>query len=132
MSDESTDAGQHGTGRRRRIEGGRPGRYNVRTSLEEDGVLQRLARASHMSVPRFLVESALAMESGETITDRRATLTRLYEMHRLLATISNNVNQIARKTNATGELQPETSATLAAVRKTAMRIDELTDELSLT
>lgn len=132
MSDESMNERQHGTGRRRRIEGGRPGRHNVRTSPEEEGALQRLALAAHMSVPRYLVESGLAMESGETITDRRSTITRLYELHRLLAAISNNVNQIAKATNATRELHPETSATLAAVRATAMRIDELTDELSLT
>ncbi|WP_285040038.1 MobC family plasmid mobilization relaxosome protein [Plantibacter sp. lyk4-40-MEA-4] len=132
MSDESTTKRERGTGRRTRVKGGRPGRHNVRTSAEEEGALQRLSLAAGMSVPRYLVESGLAMESGETITDRRSTITKLYELHRLLAAISNNVNQIAKATNATRELHPETSATLAAVRKTAMRIDELTDELSLT
>ncbi len=132
MSDESTNERQRGTGRRRRIEGGRPGRHNVRTSVEEEGALQRLSLAAGMTVPRYLVESGLAMESGETITDRRSTITKLYELHRLLAAISNNVNQMAKATNATRETHPELFSTLAAVRKTAMRIDEVSDELSLT
>jgi hypothetical protein len=49
-----------------------------------------------------------------------------------LAAISNNVNQIAKATNATGELQPETTATLDAVRRTASRIDDAVDALSLS
>ena len=118
--------------RRARIEGGRSGRHNVRTSPEEEGQLQRLALAQRVSVPRYLVESGLAQGAGETITERRATIGKLFELHRLLAAISNNVNQIAKATNATGERQAETSATLDAVRRTAERIDAAVDELSLS
>ena len=53
------------------------------------------------------------------------------ELHRLLAAVSNNVNQMARATNATGEVQAEMSATLDAVRRTAVRIDDAIDGLSL-
>ncbi|MCQ6512786.1 MobC family plasmid mobilization relaxosome protein, partial [Vibrio parahaemolyticus] len=77
-------------------------------------------------------ESALAQDAGETASERRAAITKLYELHRLLAAISNNVNQMAKATNATRETHPELFSTLAAVRKTAMRIDEVSDELSLT
>jgi hypothetical protein len=132
VSDESTKERQQGTGRRRRIPGGRPGRHNVRTSPEEEGSLQRLARAADMSVPRYLVESGLAVETGETVTERRNAIVKLFELHRLLAAVSNNVNQIAKATNATGQRQAETDATLAAVRRVAERIDAAVDELSLS
>lgn len=46
--------------------------------------------------------------------------------------MSNNVNQIAKATNATGQRQAETDATLAAVRRVAERIDAAVDELSLS
>ena len=51
----------------------------------------------------------------------------LFKLHRLLAAISNNVNQIARATNASGEIQDEMRATLDAVRRTAARVDEAVD-----
>jgi len=94
--------------------------------------LQRLARAADMSVPRYLVESGLAVETGETVTERRNAIVKLFELHRLLAAVSNNVNQIAKATNATGQRQAETDATLAAVRRVAERIDAAVDELSLS
>ena len=53
-------------------------------------------------------------------------------MHRLLAAVSNNVNQMAKATNATGEVQQDLVETLRAVRRTAGRIDEGIDGLSLS
>jgi hypothetical protein len=107
-------------------------RHVVTASPEEEGALLRLALAQGVTIPRLLVESALATDAGETMTERRATIAKLFELHRLLGAISRNVNQIAKATNATRELHPETSATLTAVRRTAERIDALVDELSLT
>jgi hypothetical protein len=54
----------------------------------------------------------------------------LYTLHRLLAAISNNVNQMAKATNATGTLPAELTATLRAVRSTAERIDAAIDGLA--
>jgi hypothetical protein len=54
----------------------------------------------------------------------------MFTVHRLLAAISNNVNQMAKATNATGELPAELPATLAAVRRVAERLDEAIDRLS--
>jgi hypothetical protein len=104
----------------------------VKVTPEEEGVLLRLALAQRVTIPRLLVETALASEAGETVTERRNAIAKLFELHRLLAAISNNVNQIAKATNATGELHPEIKATLAAVRRTAERIDAAVDELSLS
>lgn len=105
--------------------------HKVRVSPEEEGLLLRLALAQNVSVPRLLVESAIASErGGETATERRDTLASLFGIHRLLGAVSNNVNQIAKATNATGEIQDELAATLAAVRRTADRIDGAIDALS--
>ncbi|GAA1821276.1 hypothetical protein GCM10009749_35040 [Agromyces neolithicus] len=118
--------------RRQNIAGGRVGaRHDVKVSAEEEGILARLAAAQGVSIVRLLVESALSSESHETPTQRRELLAELFRVHRLLAAISNNVNQIAKATNATGELQAETVETLRAVRRTAEQIDAAVDGLSL-
>jgi len=95
-------------------------------------MLLRLAEAQHVTVPRLLVESALAAASSETPTERRDAIAELFRLHRLLAAISNNVNQMAKVTNATGEVQDELAATLRAVRRTAERIDAAIDGLALS
>ena len=88
-------------------------------------------RGPIVTIPRLLVESALASATSETPTERRNAMAELFALHRLLAAVSNNVNQMARATNATGEVQAEMSATLDAVRRTAVRIDDAIDGLSL-
>nr|WP_308121901.1 plasmid mobilization relaxosome protein MobC [Actinotalea ferrariae] len=94
----------------------------MKVTPEEEAQLLRLALAQGVTVPRLLVESALAAEVGETVTERRTLAVELFRCIRLLAAISNNVNQIARATNATGEAQAETAAALLAVRRTAERV----------
>lgn len=100
---------------------------------EEEAQLLRLAAAQRVSVPRLLIEAALAPPDGggETATERRDALAELFHIQRTLAGIANNVNQIARATNASGQLQADTQATCAAVRRTAMRMDDVIDRLSL-
>ena len=55
-----------------------------------------------MSVPRLLVESALS--GVETPTDRKEQIAELFEARRLLATVANNVNQLARSANISGQV----------------------------
>lgn len=118
-------------GRRRRANapGGRRHSHQVKVTPEEEARLVQLAQAHRVSVPRLLVESALAQQ-GETPTERRNVITELFGLHRLLGSIANNINQMAKVTNATGEAQLEMRATMAAVRRTADRIDAAVDELS--
>lgn len=94
-------------------------------------MLVRLAEAQRATIPRLLVESALAAAASETPSERRNAMEELFALHRLLAAVSNNVNQIARATNATGEVQDEMVVTLRKVRQVAERIDESIDALSL-
>lgn len=117
--------------RRANVAGGRRFRHEVKVTPEEEGRLLRLAEAQHVTVPRLLVEAALSMSTGETPTQRREVLARLFGIHRLLGAISRNVNQIAKATNATGEIHDELSATMAAVRRTADKISATIDELAM-
>ena len=104
----------------------------MKVTPEEEGVLLRLSQAQHVTVPRLLVESALAAASSETPTERRNAIAELFRLHRLLAAISNNVNQMAKATNATGAVQDELVATMRVVRRTAERIDAAIDGLGLS
>lgn len=132
MSEDSPGGRLFGRKRRANVEGGRQHQHKVKVSPEEEAVLARLAAEQQVTIPRLLVESALASESSETPTQRKQAIAELFALHRLLAAVSNNVNQIARATNATGEAQAETSATLAKVRQVAVRIDEAIDGLTLS
>lgn len=116
--------------RRENVEGGRQHHHKVKVTPEEEGMLLRLAEAQHVTIPRLLVEAALASDSSEPPIQRKEAMVELFALHRLLAAVSNNVNQIARATNATGEVQAETAATLAKVREVAGRIDGAIDGMS--
>ena len=130
----SNAVGGGGNRRRRRanVRGGRQHRHEVKVSPEEEAMLLRLALDQGVTVPRLLVESALAAAPGETLTERRATLAELFKIYRLLGNIANNVNQIAKATNATGEVQREMASTFAAVRRAAERVDTTIERLGLS
>ncbi|UEJ84631.1 MobC family plasmid mobilization relaxosome protein (plasmid) [Brachybacterium halotolerans subsp. kimchii] len=130
MADSESRRALFSRRRRANVEGGRQHFHKVRVSPEEEGTLKRLALEQNVTIPRFLVEAALSVEQGETPTERKQAIAELFKLHRLLAAISNNVNQIARATNATGEVQDEMRATLDAARRTAARIDTTIDEMS--
>lgn len=119
--------------RRRRVEGGRQHRHVVRVTAEEEGQLLALALRYRVSVPKLLVDAALAGGAGAAAASasaREELLVQLFGAHRLLAGVANNVNQIARATNATGEVQDATVVTLAKVREVADRIDAFVDQLA--
>lgn len=97
---------------------------------EEEAQLLRLAERERVSIPRLLVESTLAQRQGETPTQRRDAITTLFALHRLLAGIANNVNQMTATLHSKGQLPPQTGEVLTAVRRTAERIDAAIDELS--
>ena len=92
-----------------------------------------LALRYHVSVPKLLVDSALAGGAGaaaENASVRQELLFELFGAHRLLAGVANNVNQLAKVANATGAVPAETGPALTAARRTAERIDGLVDQLS--
>lgn len=119
--------------RRRRVEGGRQHRHEVKVTPEEEGRLLQLALRYRVSIPKLLVDSALAggaATAAAGAAEREALVVELFDCQRVLAGLANNVNQLARVANATGELRAETTATIAAARRLTLRIDELVDELT--
>lgn len=118
--------------RRRRVEGGRHHRHVVRVTPEEEARLLALALRYRVSVPKLLVDSALAggAEAGAANASvRDAVITELFGVHRLLANLTNNVNQMTKALHSTGEMPPETGEVLAVVRRTALRIEDVVDQL---
>lgn len=135
VNDTSGDGADAGARRRAQLRrrranaaGGRRLRHTVKVTEVEETQLAAKAAEQGVTVPRLLVEAALA-GGGETATQRREVAAELFATYRLLAAISNNINQIAKATNATGEAQTETSATLAAVRRTALRVDAVLEAM---
>lgn len=112
--------------RRKNVPGGRTGVHKVKTTPEEESVLAARASAARVTIPRLMVESAMA-DRGESATDRTRAATEMFAAYRQLAALGNNINQIARATNATDEVQDDCARTLAAVRRSAMRIDDVLD-----
>lgn len=50
--------------RRANVEGGRVHRHDVKVSAEEEAALLLRAQAKNISIPRLLVEAALADQAG--------------------------------------------------------------------
>lgn len=89
----------------------------------------QLALAQRVTVPRLLVESALSSQ-GETPTARREAMVELFAVRRLLAAVSNNVNQLARQANAGDGFPAEAAAVLPVIRRVVLRIDATLDGLA--
>lgn len=115
--------------RRENVPGGRLYRHVVKVTPEEESALLARAAEARVTVVRLMVEAALA-DGKETATDRMEFATQLFGAFRYLSAISNNINQMAKAANATRELPQELSVTLAEVRRLAVRINGLLDEVS--
>lgn len=117
--------------RRRRANepGGRQHSHRVKVTPEEEAVLVQLALAQGVTVPRLLVEAATS-RSGESSTERRAAIAELLAVRRLLAAVSNNVNQLAKHANSGEEFPEEAAMTVRAVRRLVPRIDAAADALA--
>jgi hypothetical protein len=100
----SADPDPRPKGRSRRSREAEPRRAYQQVTLTEDERERLRARATELgvSVPRLMVESALSRV--DTPTDRRRVIAELFEVRRLLATVANNVNQLARAANISGQV----------------------------
>ena len=130
MAETTAPVGRFSRRRRENVAGGRQHKHVVKVSPEEEALLLQRAEAARVTVVRLLVERALADDAARIVGAeklRHETLVEMFALHRLLGTIANNVNQMARATNATGEVHEDMAATLAAVRRTAVRIDTVMD-----
>ena len=120
----SAEATTHPKGRTRRARQpvARHVIQKVKLTEPERDKLRRRAAELGVSVPRLMVESALS--GVETPTDRRRLVAELFETRRLLATVANNVNQLARAAHISGQV-PEGGR----LERTLADVDELVAEL---
>jgi hypothetical protein len=77
--------------------------HKVTVTPEEEGRLLLLAQAQGVTIPRMLHEAATGERWLMTATERADLLTELYRLDRVLMTIANNANQMAKRLNTTGE-----------------------------
>lgn len=127
---------RRGWGRRRRehVPGGRRHAHLVKVSPEEEGALCARAGRLGVSVPRLLVESALS-EGGGVDVERRARedearkemLLGLFALRRAVGAIGVNLNQIAKATNATGEIEETLVPAVAHLRTVLRRLGVFMD-----
>jgi hypothetical protein len=117
--------------RRANVAGGRQHSHRVLVTPEEEARLVALAERQRVSVPRLLIEAALA-GAGETPTQRRHAMVALFGLRRSLAGLATNVNQLAAHANATERFPREADDVLPDIRRVVDRIDQAIDELSAT
>ena len=102
--------------RRKRIEG-KTQYVRVSMSESERAQLMMLEQQTGLSPSALMVEAVFGSADPVAVQLRRNQLVELLAMRRLMATISNNVNQIARHANSTGEVLPETVETMREARR---------------
>jgi hypothetical protein len=117
-----------GSARRRRAEGGRRYEMTMRfTGPEYDEIAARAAQA-RLSVPRYLVDSALA-EAQQPEAVPPAVVAEVVAVKRLVANVANNVNQIARKLNSGAAPDGSIAPALDAARSAMSRLDTVLDRV---
>lgn len=104
-------------------------RHEVKVSPEEEAQLLALAEKHRVTIPRLLIEAALS-EGTENPSERRDQFMQLSALQRLVGTVANNINQIARHANATGEVPAEAAASIAHARAVIICIDRQLAEMA--
>ena len=129
-----TDSQDRGVFGRRRRANAAPGekrskRYPVTVTEREAVELEAKAAAVGMTVPRLLHESAKSADV-ETSTERKQVIAELFHIRREVASIANNVNQLARFANTEGVFPDEAAAVVAEFRDLYPRISDAVDRLA--
>ena len=114
-----------------RIVGARQHAHQVKVTAEEEAALKVRAAEHDITVPRLLLESALA-RGGETSSDRQAALVELFAVRRQLAGLATNVNQIAHAVNTDGRLPIGSAATLTQIEGVVEKIDAAIEDLAIS
>jgi len=118
-------------GRRRRenAAGGRRIAHQVKVTVQEEAVLVRLAEEAGVSVPRLLVEAAVAGGSAVTSTQRREAIVELMAVSRVLAGVATNLNQLARAVNSGAEFPPQAAVVREKIRELIPRLNRAAEDL---
>ena len=105
--------------------------HKVRVSPEQEQRLVAKAAERAVTVSRLLVESALA-GSADGAAALRLLTGELFDLQRSFAAVGNNLNQVARATNATREQQPELLAVIERLEVELVRIRAWVDRAEAT
>ncbi len=114
--------------RRKRIDGKT---VYVRVSMSEleRAQLLQLESQTGLSPSAILVDAALGSGDPAVLTLRKQEVVTLLTIRRLIGTAANNVNQIARHANATGEVKNEALAAVQQARHLMRQIEAKMYEL---
>lgn len=126
---EKSERRLFGRQRRANVEGGREKSYRVYVTAAEDAALRARAVGAAVTVPRLLFESAMNADI-ETSTARKQAIAEMFRLTRLMATVSNNVNQLARYANTEGRFPEEAHSVVAEYRVLAGKVDAVMDRLA--
>nr|WP_165829869.1 plasmid mobilization relaxosome protein MobC [Amnibacterium flavum] len=95
----------------------------VKVNADEDAKLRARAVVAGVTVPRLMFESGMNA-NVETSTDRKQAIAELFAVSRLLGTVANNVNQLAKFANTEGQFPVEAASVVEEYRQLTARIDE--------
>ena len=129
MAEETGKRRVFGRQRRANVAGGREKNYRVYVTAEEDAQLRARAVVAEVTVPRLLFESAMNTHI-ETSTDRKQLIAEVFRLTRLMATVANNVNQLARYANTEGQFPSEAQAVVAEYRGLARQVEDTIQKLA--
>ena len=90
-----------------------------------------LAGEQQVSIPRLLIESALA-GGAQAAADRREAMEGLWALHDVVAGVANNVNQIARIANTERRLPVGTDEVRAKALEVMRELDVAIGRLVVT
>ena len=116
-------------GRRRRKPGGRERRTNLRMTEDEHDKLTELAAEAGVSIPRFLIESALG--GGVKPSQRRIMVTELLAAKNQVAGAANNLKQLARWANTNEAYPPGADRAAEALADALERLSVAVDRVEL-
>lgn len=103
----------------------------VRVTDMEEAQLRLRADDENVTIPRLLIERALA-DGGETPSQRREALVELFRVRRQLAGLATNVNQIAHAVNTDGRMPIGSAAELAQIEDVVGKIDAAIEALAVS
>lgn len=115
--------------RRANVAGGRPHSWQVTASDDEAAALVVKAEQARKTVPALLFDAAMAEGRAESVVIGVEVRDELTAIRNMMRALGNNVNQLAKHANATGEFPAEAHAAIKAVQATAVRINETLLEL---
>ena len=114
--------------RMRRSPGGRHRFLGVRLTEEEERQIRHLAEKVGLSAQRFVVEAALS-GSAATAAQRRVAQRDAERARLILASISNNVNQLAKWANSNHVLPDTFTACIDDIRRATSAVTDTAKRL---